>query len=173
MANTNANASTSLPISSLKTESPTVASPSSPTDYSDTNSMAIAPYVPPTSLFQDFNLPFATGDSANGLWDFGSTDGGGIPFVSGAQLEGQQNLQTANVTGGQQVNGTMPIQEINNNNSAGPSSGGSQIPTHIAKNNPFLNKLRRYVENQVEIELHVSDITRFPPVWLMIPPPMI
>jgi hypothetical protein len=103
--------------------------------------MAIAPYIPPNTLFQDFNLPFATGESSNGLWDFGSTEGGGIPFVSGAQLEGQQNVHNTTING--QAGDNIPNQDTSSDNVAGPSTGGAQMPTHIAKNNPFLNKLRR------------------------------
>lgn len=127
--------SSSNSVPPMKTETPTSTSLSSSTDYSEPNAMAIAPYVPPASLFQDFNLPFSSGDSSNGLWDFGGTDGGGIPFVSGAQLEGQMNAQSS-----------MQNQPISNGiatESNGDQSNGSQMPTHIAKNNPFLNKLRR------------------------------
>lgn len=155
------NASASSPSSTtipgvVKTESPSVTSPTSPTDYSDPNSMAIAPYVPPTSFFQEFNLPFPTADSPNGLWDFDSTDGGGIHFVSGAQLDVQQDSNGTMMNGLTGINGvssnsdpTTMLNSIptNNNNVAGTSSAGAQIPSHIAKNNPFLNKLRRYVDH--------------------------
>ena len=123
-----------LPVKAETTPASTL--PAS-TDYSDPNAMAIAPYVPPTSLFQDFNLPFAGTDSSNGLWDFDGTGGAGIPFVSGAQLEGQHNSSMQN-------GGGMPSTSIEDaSENAGSHATGSQIPTHIAKNNPFLNKLRR------------------------------
>jgi hypothetical protein len=92
--------------------------------------MAIAPYVPPSTLFPDFNLPFTPGDSSNGLWDFDNTDGGAIPFITGSQLEGQQGPSKAPLSNG--------LVSSNLNGSA-----STQIPSHIAKNNPFLNKLRK------------------------------
>lgn len=121
---------TSKPV--VKSEAESVAPSPQSVDFSDPNSMAIAPYVPPTTLFPDFNLPFATDNDNNGLWAFDSTGGGdGVPFISGSQLEGQQNA--------------MKSTQSNQQNSDDVASGSSstQIPSHIAKNNPFLNKLRR------------------------------
>jgi hypothetical protein len=111
--------------------------------------MAIAPYIPPSALFQDFNLPFVTNDSTNGLWNFDSTEEGGIPFVSGAQLENQQIPQSLNAVAQSKEQHTNEASTPSN--LLGASGSGSQIPTHIAKNNPFLNKLRRYVLRWSEV----------------------
>ncbi|UZJ57200.1 hypothetical protein CBS101457_006520 [Exobasidium rhododendri] len=157
-SSTSSSSSSSSAVPSVKPEPPSNTPPSSTNDYSSISQMAVAPYVPPTSLFQDLDLPFLTEDSSSGLWDFGSTDGGGVPFVSGAQIEGQHDnqiaaLNEAAVSSNAPSNQDFASSSRNFNDFTTTSSGGSQMPTHIAKNNPFLNKLRSMVDDSATDEL--------------------
>lgn len=148
MAQDGESSSSSAPSSSKKNIA-TATDSKSTSSTPDPNAMAIAPYIPPSSLFSDFNLPFDTDDGTANSWNLGNNDGaGGLSFVSGSQLDKKKETTPS----GPKINAIADKGGTVKASSDAPSA--SQISSHIAKNNPFLNKLRRYV---LSVSGHIRD----------------
>lgn len=110
------------------------------------------------------------------MWEFGNASATSMPFVSGAQLADQHQMPITSsaqpftgTVGGLSDGSASPqalfTSALNNGNAAHHPRSSSftptpttptlstsrptsvQIPTHVAKNNPFLNKLRSMVDD--------------------------
>lgn len=151
-------------------------SDSTPTNGIHDPSMAMAPYLNnnnASAFLQELGLSEngmggSVDGNQNGLWDFtGNGLGGdqsGLGFLNGGQFNpstfdaGQNQIASAppssmftNATNQNQSNQQLPQGQINPQQQAAMLSTsrptGSLIPTHVSKNNPFLNKLRSMVDD--------------------------
>ncbi|PWN34715.1 uncharacterized protein FA14DRAFT_160203, partial [Meira miltonrushii] len=169
------NAKTAIKQSNSSPPTPLQPSDATPTNGIPDPSMAMAPYMNnsnASAFLQELGLgENGIGGSVDGtqpgLWDFtGNGLGGdqsGLGFLNGGQFPtsfdaGQNPVASAppssmftNAINQNQSSQQAPQQSSPNPNQAAMLSTsrptGSLIPTHVSKNNPFLNKLRSMVDD--------------------------
>lgn len=141
--------SSTMSPSSARSASHQSSTPSVPTSVNP-NAMTMTQFVPNSSLYHDLKLQLGDDqDDAQTPWELDANDG--IPFISGSQLSGQKDAAISDVlTSTNEANSS--VTNAGTLSSSRPTN--AHIPSHIVKNNPFLNKLRRYVWSE---SFRVSD----------------